>query len=531
MPDDVSLKNDKLADELVSILGADNVLTDESDREFYSSDVYQKGAICAVAITPTDAESLSKAIGAATRAGYAVIGRGGGMSYTGGYVPVREDTVTVDMRKMNKIIEINTDDMYITAEAGVTWRQIHEALHPLGLRMPFIGTFSGARATVGGGLSNGALFHGTARYGTAADNALGLEVVLADGTVVKTGQAAHNNAKPHHRTYGPDFTGLFCHDAGALGIKTQATFQLIEEQGATDYLSFVFDDIEHTAKALSDIARSGAAEDAYVFDPGSTKKNLSDGDIMSDIKALAGVVKNQGSLFKGLVEGAKLAAAGKDFIPPEKFSIHCVCSGRSKAAVEADMEEIRKRATKHGGEEIPNSIPKASRGNMFPPLNGILGGDGERWAALNVKVAHSDAIAVNHRVEEIKAKYLAEMEAAGVWMTLLNIAIETHSYSIEPVFRWFDEWHPVHKLTPEPSFINKLTEPEPNPAAQEIITKVRNEIVDYFAEIGGSSNQIGKTYKYAETLHPGTRGLLDAIKAHCDPDGQINPAVLGLAKD
>jgi FAD/FMN-containing dehydrogenase len=108
--------------------------------------------------------------------------------------------------------------MYVTVEAGVTWKQLHEALAPRGLRLPFFGTFSGATATVGSGIANGALFFGTARYGTAADCALGLEVVLADGTLLHTGQAAFGG-KPFYRTYGPDLTGLFTHDSGTLGIK------------------------------------------------------------------------------------------------------------------------------------------------------------------------------------------------------------------------------------------------------------------------------------------------------------------------
>ena len=85
--------------------------------------------------------------------------------------------------------------------------EVAAQLAPLGLRLPFFGTFSGARATVGGGLSNGALFHGTGRHGTAADCALGLAVVLADGTVLQTGQAGFGG-RPFYRTYGPDLTGL-----------------------------------------------------------------------------------------------------------------------------------------------------------------------------------------------------------------------------------------------------------------------------------------------------------------------------------
>ena len=135
--------------------------------------------------------------------------------------------------------------MYVTVEAGVTWRQIHEALRPHGLRLPCFGTFSGAAARVGGGLSSGALFFGTARYGTVADSLLGLEVALADGTLLRTGQAAFRGVrKPAYRTYGPDLTGPFVHDCGALGIKTKATFRVIRAPAATGYASYAFADVE-----------------------------------------------------------------------------------------------------------------------------------------------------------------------------------------------------------------------------------------------------------------------------------------------
>ena len=158
-------RNDRLVETLTGILGEDKVVTDLAEREFYSSHVYAAGATCAAAIRPTDSEALAKAVAATTKAGYALIARGGGMSYTRGYAPVREDTIVLDVAGLNRIVEINEDDMYITVEAGVTWKQIYDALRPKGLRLPFFGTFSGIRATVCGGLSLGALFMGTARYG------------------------------------------------------------------------------------------------------------------------------------------------------------------------------------------------------------------------------------------------------------------------------------------------------------------------------------------------------------------------------
>ena len=390
-------RNDRMVDQLTEILGKDGVITDIAERELFSSDVYAAGETCTAVLKPKDVASLSKAIKAATTSGYAVIGRGGGMSYTGGYPPVRQDTVTVDVAALNRIIEINESDMYITVEAGVTWKQIYDALKPRGLRLPFFGTFSGMKATVGGGLSQGSLFMGTARYGQGADIVLGLEVVLADGSVVTTGQGGFKNAKPFYRTYGPDLTGLFIHDGGAFGIKTKATLQLIRAPKAQGFASFAFPSIETASQALSEVARSAIAEEAYIFDPESTDKNLAAADMVEDMKTLAAVVKGQSGFLKGLVEGAKLVLAGRSFAKEGMFSLHMVAAGRNEAAVEADINTAREIAAKFGGEEIPNSIPKAVRADPFKPLNSVLGAKGDRWAAMNAKVAHSDAMKADQR--------------------------------------------------------------------------------------------------------------------------------------
>ncbi len=249
-----------LAARLAAILGADCIIDEVEQLELLSSDVYSRGTTAALAIRPTHRIALADAIREITKSGFAVVPRGGGMSYTGGYTPVRADSVVVDTCRLDRIVDISAEDMTITVEAGVTWQQVFEALAPLGLRLPFFGTFSGSRATVGGGMSNGALFMGTARYGTAAELVLGLELITADGRMLRTGQAAFDHGKPFYRTYGPDLTGLFVHDAGALGIKTLVTMRLIEPPSHNDYASFVFDNIDSAAEALSDIARASLAE-------------------------------------------------------------------------------------------------------------------------------------------------------------------------------------------------------------------------------------------------------------------------------
>ena len=137
-------------------LDPSEILQDPSTLEACSADVYSRGVTACALVRPRDAARCAAALAELTAAGYHIVVRGGGMSYTGGYVPVRERTVMLDTSALDAIVEINAADMYITVEAGVTWKRIYEALQPLGLRLPFFGTFSGAQATVGGGLSNGA---------------------------------------------------------------------------------------------------------------------------------------------------------------------------------------------------------------------------------------------------------------------------------------------------------------------------------------------------------------------------------------
>jgi FAD/FMN-containing dehydrogenase len=160
---DTARRAEALAETLREELGPDAVVTDLAEREACSADLYSAGSTCALVLRPQDRASVAQAVASVTRAGFAVIARGGGLTYTGGYTPVRDDTVVLDLRRLDRIVDIGADDMYVTVEAGVNWKQLHAALAPLGLRLPCFGTFSGAGATVGGGLSNGALFFGTAR--------------------------------------------------------------------------------------------------------------------------------------------------------------------------------------------------------------------------------------------------------------------------------------------------------------------------------------------------------------------------------
>ena len=103
---------------LQAVIGPDHVITDRAERTFYSTDVFFEGNPADVVVQPGSKEELARAVAEATRIGHAVVPRGGGMSYSAGYVPERQASMIVDTRRLNRIVEINAEDMYVTVECG-----------------------------------------------------------------------------------------------------------------------------------------------------------------------------------------------------------------------------------------------------------------------------------------------------------------------------------------------------------------------------------------------------------------------------
>lgn len=522
------MSDQEILTELRNLAGKDCVSTDADSRALAASDLHETGVLPLAVVRPETVEVLASCVRAATEHGCAVAPRGGGLSYTAGYVPVTARTITFDLSGLSRIVEISADDRTITVEAGVTWKQIYDALRPHGLRLPFFGTFSGKGATVGGGLSHGALFFGSARYGSAADIVLGLDVVCADGSVLRTGQGALAvESRPVLRSFGPDLTGLFVHDGGTLGVKARATLRLIGAPQYEDYASFAFERLEDAATTLSAIAREDLAEEVYVLDPASTGHlDLSAGDL---VRSASAVARNAGGAGQALRSLASMAAAGSRVIPEGHYSLHLTAAGRSEAAVRADLVRAAALATSAGGREAPATIPRVARADAFAHLNGVLGPDGGRWAALNAKVAHSKAHALIAAFDQLVAPHAPEMASRGVSVTRLCSALSNHCFSFEAVYHWRDDWLPVHRALAEPSHLRRFDQPAPNPEARALVDRLRRETVELFRSLGAASNQIGRTYPYLTALRPEPARLLIALKAHLDPLGLMNPGVLELS--
>jgi len=514
---------------LTQILGVDNVSTDNAVRALFSQDIWAKGETADFVISPENTQQLSDAVKIAARGKVRLNPRGGGMSYTKGYTPSNDKTGILDFSRMDKILEINAEDMYVTVQAGCTWQTLYEALKPLGLRTPFWGPLSGYSSTIGGGLSQNNAFFGAGTHGTSTQSVTSMTVVLADGTIVKTGTAGTTGAKPFYRHYGPDLTGLFMGDAGALAYKAEATLRLMPLPAAEGSASFEFDDRNSWAEAQVEMGRLGLACELFGFDPNLQAVRMKRASLAADVKSLTNVItKQKGGLLKGLKEGAKIALAGRSYMDDVTYSVHFMVEGHSDAEVTAKITTLKDIARKHGGSEIENSIPKIMRANPFGPLNNILGPQGERWVPIHGIVAMGDGAQCLADIDALFDRLKDGFQKYEIITGYLLTTLSTNGFLIEPVFIWPEEIWPIHEQTVEPSVLKRIKRFENNMAATDFVKEARQGILDIFSQYGAAHFQIGRTYPYRKNREDNAWTMLDNIKSLLDPNRVINAGSLGL---
>ncbi len=498
----------------------DRVITDATELDYFATDVYSQGQPLLAVLRPADANALAAAVKQLVDAGVAIIARGGGMSYTSGYLATQQPTVLVDTSSLNQVVEINVEDAYVVVDAGVTWEALQKALNEKNVRTPYFGPMSGSHATVGGALSQGSVFHGSARYGSAADTVLGVEVVTANGDVLRTGSSAAANTSPFFRWYGPDMTGVFLGDCGLLGIKTRAVLRLLPKHTQIDYLSWQFERSDQLMGAMGALARAGLASETAAFDPSLSQIRMRRASLTADVKTLGNVIKKG-----GLMQGLKLVTKGRDFLDPDLFTLHITLEADSAGEIAARVEAAKK-AVQPFGHEVENSVPKVMAANPFAAKNSMLGSSGERWAPIHAIVPHSSSTQMFNALQALFAREKPMMDQHGLFIGTLMSTVGAQATLIEPCIYWPDSHNAFHIRTVDADHRAKIGCPGEHLEARAAADDLKRKIADTMRAQGAVNFQIGKFYTYREGRDPAALAMLDAIKAQLDPKGLMNPGVL-----
>ncbi len=235
-------------DELRRIVGQDNVLTDEIDCLAYGRDMSIHKGAPDVIVYADAADQVSRIMALANRKGVPVTVRGGGTSVTGAVLPAKGG-ILLNLIRMNKIKEINRSDGYAVVEPGVICAALNAALAPTHFFPPDPG--SAPIATLGGMVATNASGVRAVKYGTTKDYIMGLEVVMADGRVIRTGTKAPKTSA------GYDLSHLFAASEGTLGVITEVTFRILPMPEYAAYAKLSFPTTKEAGAAVEEILSQG----------------------------------------------------------------------------------------------------------------------------------------------------------------------------------------------------------------------------------------------------------------------------------
>lgn len=507
---------------LIAAIGENAVIDDQKLINVMAHDVYRSGGAPSLVLRPTSVEHLQEAVRICADADVAMIPRGGGASYTDGYILAKGGHVLFDLAALNKI-DVDSANATVTVEAGATWAVLKEKLDELGLRTPFWGPFSGLAATVGGSFSQNTASHGGGSFGISAESALSIDVVLASGEILSTSSSKAT------RHFGCDLTGLFTGDCGALGIKARITLPLIAKREHFEALSFAFDDFASYHEADRSASRMRLDDTHF-----GLSKSLSQGQIGKQqgmgarLQIARDIMRTSSSFLSGIKQLVKMAVAGETQLASGEFMCHFIVEGMNAIEARAKAESLRAVVTPFGT-EIVNSVPAFVRAMPFAPLTNILGPGGERWVPLHGILSHDYAVPFHKALMAFYAKRKTDMERLGVWRGEMFSPVGSSGFLYEIALYWPDKRTVYHEEMLDAEYLETLPDFEINAAATDYVDQLKRELILLYAEFEAAHFQIGRAYPYQPRLDPSAAALLGSIKRQLDPKHLMNPGVLGFS--
>lgn len=236
-------------EELIAITDRDRVLDSLEERYAYAFDASFGTYLPDVVVFPQSAQEVAAILKLANREKIPVTPRGGGTSLSGGPLPVGGGIALV-MTRMNKLLQIDRDNLIAIVEPGVLTGDLHRKAEEAGLFYPPDPSSSNV-STIGGNLAENAGGPHGLKYGVTKHYVIGLEVVTPQGDIIRTGGMTVKNVT------GYDLTPLILGSEGTLGVITKAILRLIPKPPARKALMAIFDDLVDSGRAIGGVLTSG----------------------------------------------------------------------------------------------------------------------------------------------------------------------------------------------------------------------------------------------------------------------------------
>ncbi|MFH1950318.1 MAG: FAD-binding and (Fe-S)-binding domain-containing protein [Pseudomonadota bacterium] len=454
--------------QLIEIVGKENVFDDRVECLSYSRDLSVHEGIPDVVVFAHTTEQISAIMRLANQEKIPVTVQGSGTATTGASLPV-EGGILLDVHRMNKILEIDKDNFYATVEPGVICNQLNTELGKLNLMFP-PNPGSEAIATIGGMMSTNSSGHRAVKYGTSRDYVKALKVVLADGTIIKTG------FKTPKSSFGYDLNRVFTSSEGTLGVLTEITVKIQVRPEYNALALAIFDDLFAAGAAVTDIIGSGIQLTACeILDKYSLK-----------------VVEE---------------AIERDITGIEAMLI--IESDGVRGTVVRDMEKIGEICKRHGVKEFTWSDDPAkageimeARGKLVPTLSRIKPGNRLVAISEDLGIPPTKIPEVIKRAQQISEKY-------GLLLTTFgHIGDGNVHTTLVTDMRSKSEWERLR------------------PAA--------DELAELAIEMGGTITAEHGTglarNPYIERQLGPALDVMRSIKKALDPNNILNPGKMGLEK-
>ena len=226
-----------------------SLIDDLAKRQELGHDFWFAAAVPEIAVAPTNAQEVAAILAYANKNKIPVTTRGAGYGYVGGSVPV-QGGILLSTSRLNQLREISTTDFVAVTQPGVITGELQAAVRARGLFYP-PDPASLDHCSIGGNIATNAGGPRCLKYGVTRNYVLGLEVALADGSLIRIGGRTHKNKT------GFDLLGMFVGSEGLLGVVTEATLRLLPLPPARATLSAGFATMEEAATAVQKIFSCG----------------------------------------------------------------------------------------------------------------------------------------------------------------------------------------------------------------------------------------------------------------------------------